>query len=52
MADTPRLDFNGSRLFVDWLAARRASLALTTYQAGKLILVGLNPQGGLSVFER
>lgn len=52
MTDTPRLEFNGSRLFTDWLAARRASLVLTTYQAGKLILVGLNPQGGLSVFER
>lgn len=34
------------------LASERISLALTTYQYNKLILLGLNPQGGLAVFER
>jgi hypothetical protein len=35
-----------------WLAQRRASLAFTTYQTGKLFLVGLQPDGRLSIFER
>jgi uncharacterized protein (TIGR03032 family) len=41
-----------SRHFLSWLAARNASLAFTTYQAGKLFLIGLKPDGALSVFER
>ncbi len=41
-----------SRQFPEWLAERRASLAFTTYQAGKLFLIGLQPNGRLSVFER
>jgi len=48
----PRLELNGSRLFTSWLAGQKASLAFTTYQAGKLFLIGLKPDGGLSVFER
>jgi hypothetical protein len=31
---------------------QRLSLAFTTYQAGKLFLLGLQPNGRLSVFER
>jgi uncharacterized protein (TIGR03032 family) len=42
----------GSRLFESWLAGARASIAFTTYQAGKLFLIGTKPDGGLSVFER
>jgi uncharacterized protein (TIGR03032 family) len=34
------------------LAGARASLAFTTYQAGKLFLIGLKPDGRLSIFER
>ena len=49
---TPSLKINGSRLFTAWLAGQKASLAFTTYQAGKLFLIGLKPDGGLSVFER
>jgi uncharacterized protein (TIGR03032 family) len=41
-----------SRHFEAWLAERRTSLAFTTYQAGKLFLLGLGPDGRLSVFER
>src|SRR5262245_53011339 len=41
-----------SRHFVSWLVKRRISLAFTTYQAGKLFLIGLRPDGKLSVFER
>lgn len=35
-----------------WLAARGVALAFSTYQAGKLFLVGHRPDGQLSVFER
>src|SRR5262245_20662207 len=41
-----------SRHYPDWLARAGASLAFTTYQAGKLFLVGLKAGGRLAVFER
>ncbi len=46
------LEITCSRHFPAWLAERRLSLAITTYQANKLFLVGLKPAGRLSVFER
>lgn len=52
MDDRPRLELTGSRLFTAWLAGARASLAFTTYQAGKLFLIGVRPDGRLSIFER
>lgn len=45
-------EFQASRLFVSWLNEQRASLAFTTYQAGKLFFVGLNSGGELSIFNR
>ena len=41
-----------SRGFPEWLAATGGSLAFTTYQAGKLFLIGTRPDGRLSIFER
>ena len=41
-----------SREFPGRLAEQRLSLGFTTYQAGKLILLGLSPEGRMSVFER
>jgi hypothetical protein len=35
-----------------WMAEQRVSIAFTTYQAGKMFMVGLQPDGKLSVFER
>jgi len=52
MEQRPKLELVGSRLFTAWLAEARASLAFTTYQAGKLFLIGLRPDGRLSIFER
>ncbi|HEY9690956.1 MAG TPA: TIGR03032 family protein [Oculatellaceae cyanobacterium] len=49
---TPQLELMGSRQFTDWLAEQRVSLAFTTYQTGKLFLIGLQPEGRLSIFER
>ena len=38
--------------FANWLEEQNISLAFTTYQAGKLFLVGRKPAGRLAVFER
>ncbi len=51
-ATPPTLEITGSRQFNAWLAEQGVSLAFTTYQTGKLFLVGLQPDGRLSVFER
>ena len=48
----PRLELMGSRQFNAWLGEQKVSLAFTTYQAGKLFLLGLQQDGKLSVFER
>ena len=50
--EDPKLVLSGSRLFPSWLAQQKASLAFTTYQAGKVFFIGLNPDGALSIFER
>jgi uncharacterized protein (TIGR03032 family) len=49
---TPTLEFHGSRLFTTWLKNAGVSLAFTTYQAGKVFFIGMQPDGRLSVFER
>ncbi|MEO8243528.1 MAG: TIGR03032 family protein [bacterium] len=41
-----------SRGFDAWLARAGGSLAFTTYQAGKLFMLGLRPNSTLAVFER
>ncbi len=41
-----------SRQFTSWLDEQKVSLAFTTYQTGKLFLIGLKPDGKMSVFER
>jgi uncharacterized protein (TIGR03032 family) len=51
-AAEPQLELTGSRQFTSWLAEQRASLAFTTYQSGKLFLIGLREDARLSVFER
>lgn len=51
-AAQPWLEIYGSRGLTTWLARNSTSLAFSTYQTGKLFLVGTAPDGGLSVFER
>ncbi|MEP0322305.1 TIGR03032 family protein [Bauldia litoralis] len=52
-AETPRLEITTSRQFVSWLAEAGGSLAFTTYQSGKVFLIGSNRGARrLSVFER
>ncbi|MEH1934053.1 MAG: TIGR03032 family protein [Nostoc sp.] len=50
--DKPSLEINASRQFTAWLYEQNLSLSFTTYQAGKLFFIGLQPNGKLSVFER
>ena len=47
-----KLEILDSRQLTTWMAEMGVSLAFTTYQTGKLFLVGLQPNGKLSVFER
>lgn len=48
----PKFELHASRLFTSWLSQQDATIAMTTYQAGKVFLIGLQPNGQLSVFER
>jgi uncharacterized protein (TIGR03032 family) len=49
----PRLEITTSRQFVSWLAASGGCLAFTTYQSGKVFLIGSNREAKrLSIFER
>jgi uncharacterized protein (TIGR03032 family) len=48
----PWVEVTASPHLATWLAEQQVSLAFTTYQAGKLFLLGRNPDGRLSVFER
>lgn len=48
----PNLEITASRQLPQWLAEQRVSLSFTTYQAGKLFFIGLQPSGKLSIFER
>jgi uncharacterized protein (TIGR03032 family) len=51
-ASAAALEIVASRELPAWLAEQNASLAFTTYQSGKLFLIGLSEPGRLSVFER
>ena len=49
----PSFEIEFSRQFSSWLFEQQVSLCLTTYQAGKLFFIGLNPTTGqISIFER
>lgn len=48
----PLLNLSASRSLPQWLAEHGRSLGFTTYQAGKVFLVGRQRNGRLSIFER
>ena len=48
----PQFELTTSRHFPSFLAEQQISLAFTTYQAGKLFLLGLKPDGHIAVSER
>lgn len=49
---TEALELTGSRQLTSWMAEQKLSFAFTTYQTGKLFLIGLQPDQRLSIFER
>jgi uncharacterized protein (TIGR03032 family) len=51
-ADEPWLEVLGSPHLPNWLAEQKLSLAFTTYQAGKFLMLGTNASGRISIFER
>ena len=51
-AETPQFEINTSRQCVSWLAEQNISLGFSTYQSGKVMLLGHNDKGNLSIFER
>jgi uncharacterized protein (TIGR03032 family) len=49
---TNSIEIITSRHFASWMAGQGVSLAFTTYQASKLFMIGLTPDGEVSVSER
>lgn len=50
--EKPKFEIHATRQFTAWLADQKCSLAFTTYQGGKVFLIGLTPDGRLSIFNR
>jgi len=50
--EEPYLEIMGSRQLTSWMAEQRCSFLFTTYQSGKVFLVGIKEEGSLSIFER
>jgi uncharacterized protein (TIGR03032 family) len=48
----PAFEITTSRQLLSWMAEQQLSLALSTYQIGKLFSLGLKASGELAVFER
>lgn len=51
-AAEPWLQVYASEGFTTWMRQQRVSIACTTYQTGKLFLLGVKPDGQLAVHER
>lgn len=52
-ADGTRLDITTSRQFTSFLAETNAALAISTYQAGMVLIIGVDPETGkLWIFNR
>ncbi|WP_420606489.1 TIGR03032 family protein [Novosphingopyxis sp.] len=51
-AKPPKTDITVSRGLADWFRVNDASLAFTSYQTGQLFLVGVLPDGGISLNQQ
>lgn len=51
-ANSLPLKISASRQFLDWMLQEQVSLALTTYQSSRLLLLGASPEGQITGFER
>lgn len=47
-----KVSYSASRGLAAWLGREKLSLAVSSYQSGRLYLLGANPKGGLMVNER
>ena len=47
-----KIEIMASRQFTNWLADQNASLAFTTYQVGKVFLLGPREDRKISLYER
>ena len=47
--EEPWLEITSSRNFSDWLARQNISLAFSTYQAGKVFLLGRKQDGQINI---
>lgn len=54
MQNTPQnpLEITTSRLLLSWFQAEPCSIVFTTYQVGKIFIVGLNSDGKIHITER
>lgn len=52
MTDEKKLDIKYSPNFGKWLQQHQYSLAFTTYQVGKILMLGANPDGTVHISER
>ncbi|MGH8496402.1 MAG: TIGR03032 family protein [Gammaproteobacteria bacterium] len=52
MSKRPEFEFLTSRQFTAWMHEQSVSLVFTTYQAGKLFFLGMQPNGRLEIFNR
>ncbi len=50
--EKPKFEILSSRNFLSWLISHRTSIAFTTYQIGKIFMIGLNPDRKLHLSER
>ncbi len=48
----PSFELMTSRNFQSWLISQKASIAFTTYQVGKVFMLGTNPDGKIHLTER
>jgi uncharacterized protein (TIGR03032 family) len=48
----PQFELNATRQFVPWLAEQQISVGFSTYQSGKILLIGHNDNAQISIFER
>ncbi|MBL4757793.1 MAG: TIGR03032 family protein [Rhizobiales bacterium] len=50
--DIRSMSFSHSRQFVDWMIQEQVSIAFTSYQSGRLFLVGVDANRNLSMMQR
>lgn len=50
--EKPTLEITGSSGFSSWLIEQKTSFIFTTYETGKVFLIGMQPDARVSIFER